>query len=193
MLTCRSSGYDLHLRGVRRWGTIRADRRHTDTYTHRYDHQAHLQGRKVVPGAREGAFRRGRQLPLRPARACKVVIGPLLEFQPQKNTPPYFNGPYRTAMEHYADFFDHAMQQNLAGTRSVAERDVDDYLIALEAKSLVLGCEELGEGPWYMKHADDHKGDHFLFTDDGELSGVIDWDWCVASGDALRLYLSADM
>ena len=128
-----------------------------------------------------------------PLEPGKVVIGPLLEFQPQSSTPPYFKGPYRTAMEHYADFFDHAMQQILAGIRSVAERDVDNYLIALEAKSLVLGCEELREGPWYMKHADDHVGDHFLFTDDGELSGVIDWDWCVGSNDALRLYLSANM
>jgi hypothetical protein len=113
-----------------------------------------------------------------PLEPDKVVIGPVVEFWPQTGEPPFYKGPYKTAMEHYADFFDTAMEQIAAGTRSLPQHDLDDYLIALEAKSLVMGCKELGEGPWYMKHADD-SGDHFLVTEDGTVSGVIDWDWYV--------------
>jgi len=82
-------------------------------------------------------------------------------------------------MEHYADVFDTAMKHISARTRSLPRRDLDDYLIALEAKTLVMGCEELGEGPWYIKHADDHRGDHFLVNEDCSVSGVLDWDWYV--------------
>lgn len=123
-----------------------------------------------------------------PLQPGKIIIGPVVEFWPRTGESPFYKGPYKTAMEHYADYFDTAMAQIIAGTRSLPELDLDHYLIALQAKSLVMACEDLKEGPWYMKHADD-SGDHFLVTEDGSVSGVIDWDWCVALQRPSSLWL----
>lgn len=108
----------------------------------------------------------------------KFIIGPVVEFDPQTGEPPFYKGPYKDAADHYADYFDTAMKQIVAGTRSWPQFDLDHYLISLEARSLVVACEELRVGPWYMKHADD-RGDHFLVREDGSVAGVLDWDWQV--------------
>jgi hypothetical protein len=106
----------------------------------------------------------------------KIVVGPVMDTVPQLGRTPFFRGPYKTAKERYVDFFDTALKQIIAGTRALAKHNVDDYLIAMEIRSLVSQCKELEDGPWYMKHGED-KGDHFMLREDGSVSGVIDWDW----------------
>ena len=106
----------------------------------------------------------------------KIIVGPVIDMSLQEGKPPFYRGPYKTAKARYVDFFDNAMEKILAGTRSLAEHDVDDYLTALEVKAPVMSCPELDKGPWYMKHGED-KGDHILIREHGTVSGVIDWDW----------------
>jgi hypothetical protein len=35
-------------------------------------------------------------------------------------------------------------------------------------------------GPWYIKHGHD-KGEHYRFDLKGELLGVVNWEWFVAT------------
>lgn len=50
------------------------------------------------------------------------------------------------------------------------------YLLHLEARKLVLGCEEMAKvEPTYICHDDDN-GDHYIMADDGHINGIIDWE-----------------
>lgn len=106
-----------------------------------------------------------------------IIIGPIVSRFVQDNKTPFFHGPFTTARARYIAFFDNAMQQILDGRRTLPEYAVADYLTALEYKTLVLGCQEMDDvGPWYIQHGED-KGDHFLFDEEAQITGVIDWDW----------------
>ena len=105
-----------------------------------------------------------------------IGIGSVISRFVQQEDAPYYHGPFSTARERYIRFFDTAMEQILAGRRTLPQHVLVDYLTALELKTLVSGCKELEHGPWYIKHGED-KGDHFLVDDEGEIKGVIDWDW----------------
>lgn len=91
-------------------------------------------------------------------------------------TPPYHYGPYENTQDQYVKHFDLMMEQILAGDRSLATEAVRDYLIALELRTLVAGCEEMTKSPFYLKHPDE-KGDHVFFDAEGGLTGVLDLDW----------------
>lgn len=106
----------------------------------------------------------------------EVYVGPLTTKFAQLRDPPYFLGPFKTAKEMYTAHFDLEMQQILSGDRGARSEAVKRYLIALEMKSLVEACKELEEGPWYIKHGDDG-GEQQLYTPDGGLTGIVDWDW----------------
>lgn len=107
-----------------------------------------------------------------------VVVGPIIDRVSLSNTAPYFLGPFKTAKDRYMTYFSTMMEQIHDRRRSRPGDELKDYLIALELKTLVEGCAELKEGPWYLKHAED-RGDLFHFLEDGTLSGVLDWDWQV--------------
>jgi hypothetical protein len=114
------------------------------------------------------------------AETGSVVVGPIIDRVNLSNTAPYFLRPYKTAKDRYVTYFSVMMEQIQDGRRSKPGDELEDYLVALELKTLVEGCKELEEGPWYLKHADD-RGDLFHFLDDGTISGVLDWDWYVFS------------
>ncbi|WVW79918.1 hypothetical protein I302_101888 [Kwoniella bestiolae CBS 10118] len=65
------------------------------------------------------------------------------------------------------------------GTKVGPDEEVYTYLVLLELRDIVKNAvsEELdGEGPFYVRHADDH-WEHCLAGEDGEVKGVIDWEW----------------
>lgn len=105
-----------------------------------------------------------------------IDIGPVMTQFVQLAELPFYLGPFPTAKMRYLAFFDTALQQLREGTRAVPQYLLVDYLTALELRSLVEGCAELDEGPWYVKHGED-KGDYFMVDDDGNLTAVLDWDW----------------
>lgn len=105
-----------------------------------------------------------------------ISVGPVITHFIQTDNAPFYHGPFPTAKSRYLKFFDTALEQILAGTRTLPKWMLMDFLTALELKSLILSCSELDDGPWYIKHGED-KGDHFMVDDDGEITGVIDWDW----------------
>jgi hypothetical protein len=106
----------------------------------------------------------------------KIVIGPCMDRVNLSDAPPYFQGPFDTAMDWYVSHYSAIMHQILQGRRAPRGREMELYLVALEIKTLVEGCTEMHIGPWYIKHADD-RGDHVLFDEKNQIAGVIDWDW----------------
>jgi hypothetical protein len=110
------------------------------------------------------------------ANQAEVTIGPCIDQVNLSDAPPYFQGPFDTAMARYVSHYNTIMLQILQGRRAPKGRELELYLVALEIKTLVEGCAEMNVGPWYIKHAED-RGDHILFDEDGQITGVIDWDW----------------
>jgi hypothetical protein len=105
-----------------------------------------------------------------------ITIGPVTSLLVSRRQPPYFHGPFATAKEMYVDQFDTIMRNILNGAHSLPKNRVRDYLLAMEMRMLVSACSELDEGPWYLKHGDD-SAEQLLFTEEGELTGIVDWDW----------------
>lgn len=106
-----------------------------------------------------------------------ISVGPVIDRFIQSGEPPFYHGPFNTPRERYTSVFDTAMKQILDGTRTRPQHALWDYLTALEMKTLLTQCAELdGDEKYYIKHGED-KGDHFMFDEAGEITGVIDWDW----------------
>lgn len=106
-----------------------------------------------------------------------VMIGQIVEEFPPLASAPYYLGPFPTAHARYYAHYDTVMRQILQGSRCTPSRALEEYLIALEMRTLVDGCSELQDaGPYYLKQGED-RGDHVLFDESGSISGVIDWEW----------------
>ena len=107
-----------------------------------------------------------------------ITIGPVIDTFPLLTSYPFFSGPHTTARERYIKHFERRMQLINEDKWCMPSAKLESYLEMLEAKTLVEQCGDNGldEGPFYLKHGEP-KGDHILYTENGEVSGVIDWEW----------------
>jgi hypothetical protein len=107
----------------------------------------------------------------------KVVVGPVMDQFALDPSPPFYHGPFNTAQERYIDSFETIMRHIVDGNWSTSPQDVvHEYLSFLEARTLVQGCDELAQGPWYIQHGDSSCY-QFLSEPGGELTAVLDWEW----------------
>ncbi|WVQ96983.1 hypothetical protein IAU59_004092 [Kwoniella sp. CBS 9459] len=107
-----------------------------------------------------------------------VVVGPLVARGCLRSPdPPYWLGPFTTLQERYLTQIESALRFILVGA-VCPWAPVDAYLWHLELRELVKGCSVLAKRPdkLYIKH-DDARGDHILRDDNGEITGIIDWQW----------------
>ncbi|WWC60077.1 uncharacterized protein I303_102640 [Kwoniella dejecticola CBS 10117] len=117
-------------------------------------------------------------------REAMIHVGPLIERHPAFTTPPYFQGPFRTAKNRWVASIDKRLERILAGVECQPRTEIVLYLIYLEAKQLVEGCAELEDiGPFYIKH-DDDRFDHIRANPDGEVTGILDWEWAYTTNEA---------
>ncbi|WRT65963.1 uncharacterized protein IL334_002914 [Kwoniella shivajii] len=101
-----------------------------------------------------------------------------------KPEPPYFFGPFSTNKERYLTHIDAAL--HYISINALQEtQPIDEYLWHLEIRELVEASKVLSEKPdqLFIKH-DDEKGDHLMVDDDGNIVGVIDWQWAYATTKA---------
>ena len=106
-----------------------------------------------------------------------VAIGPIVEEFPSLSSPPFYLGPFPSPHARYYAYYDTIMRQIIQGQRCVPSRALEEYLVALEMHTLVDACCELQDaGPYYLKQGED-RGDHILFSESGDIGGVIDWEW----------------
>ncbi|WVQ83591.1 hypothetical protein IAT38_005732 [Cryptococcus sp. DSM 104549] len=106
----------------------------------------------------------------------EVTVGPFIERFTTISTPPYFIGPFDTAKECYLAIIDVRLQQTLNRQRYKPSRELLHYLVLLEVRALVQGCDELQEGPWFVRHNEEDTN-CVRVTGKGTISGVIDWKW----------------
>ncbi|WVF70965.1 hypothetical protein IAT40_005761 [Kwoniella sp. CBS 6097] len=112
-----------------------------------------------------------------------VVAGPVIArgaFMTRK--PPYLFGPFSTMQERYLAQVRAALDYAALGALSPWEEPIDVYLWHLELEELISHSEVLAKEPdaVYIKH-DDDKGDIFLFDDQKQLVGILDWEWAFAT------------
>nr|XP_019050154.1 hypothetical protein I302_00575 [Kwoniella bestiolae CBS 10118]OCF29084.1 hypothetical protein I302_00575 [Kwoniella bestiolae CBS 10118] len=114
-----------------------------------------------------------------------LIVGPLIERQPAMTIPPYFAGPFSSVKERYLSTINSRLNACRARTWVEPPRDVEMYLALLELGELVENDEEMGEEgrPFFIRHADDH-WDHTRTQGEGEVTGVIDWEWAYTTNKA---------
>ncbi|WWD08804.1 hypothetical protein V865_006917 [Kwoniella europaea PYCC6329] len=106
-----------------------------------------------------------------------IVIGPLIERHPAYTVPPYFRGPFNTPKERWIATIDNRIALILSRNYCSSNREVKHYLALKAARQLVQNCKQLdNSGPFYIKH-DDDKFDHIKAQADGQVTGILDWEW----------------
>lgn len=105
-----------------------------------------------------------------------TVVGPSISLRFINPDPPYFLGPFRTAGERYLANIDSMLHKLADGDRSHGHPAVR-YLVHLWYRGIITSFPSLwGEEEIMIRHADD-KGDHILSDLEGNLCGIIDWEW----------------
>ncbi|KAI0389071.1 phosphotransferase enzyme family-domain-containing protein [Xylariaceae sp. FL0594] len=87
-------------------------------------------------------------------------------------------GPFTSWEEYHTWSLRLILDQILRGELYPQERAVDTYLIHRFLLDLVPSVvpQTTNDEKFYLKHFDD-KGDHILVDGDGNITGIIDWEW----------------
>ncbi|WWC68365.1 uncharacterized protein I206_102290 [Kwoniella pini CBS 10737] len=112
-------------------------------------------------------------------------VGPLINRNClMKPNSPHFMGPFSTNKERYLALIDTALHLISLNVLK-GKQPVDNYLWHLEMRELVNASRVLNDKPkeLFIKH-DDAKGDHMLMNEDGEITGIIDWEWAYVTTKA---------
>lgn len=103
-------------------------------------------------------------------------VGPSISLRFFHPTSPYFLGPFHTAGERYLANIDLMLNKLEHGDRALGHPAVA-YLVHLWYQHFVTSILSLWVSEEKMiRHADD-QGDHILSDPEGDLSGIIDWEW----------------
>ncbi|WWC60067.1 uncharacterized protein I303_102630 [Kwoniella dejecticola CBS 10117] len=107
-----------------------------------------------------------------------LTVGPHIEKA--KNLicdSPFTSGPFLSAKHRWLYSIECRMRLLLEKREYSPSQELLRFLKLLEMQELVLGCAEMDEGPWYLKHNDLHHGNLRVDEETGQLRGVIDWEW----------------
>ncbi|KAK6907117.1 hypothetical protein I203_101106 [Kwoniella mangroviensis CBS 8507] len=107
-----------------------------------------------------------------------IIIGPLISRHPVYTTPPYNQGPFKTAQDKWLAIIDNKISLILSRNYCTPDRELQEYFMLKQARELVKDCEEMeNPGPFYIKH-DDDRFDHIRAEEEtGEFTGILDWEW----------------
>lgn len=105
-----------------------------------------------------------------------VKVGPSVSLRFFDARPPYFLGPFTTSGERYVANIDLMLPQIAESGTSLGHPAVV-YLVHLWIRDVVMSTPALWtEEAIMLRHADD-RGDHIFLDKEGNLSGLIDWEW----------------
>ncbi|OCF43222.1 hypothetical protein I317_02930 [Kwoniella heveanensis CBS 569] len=112
------------------------------------------------------------------------IIGPLPDTFLCEIEPPYFLGPFKCNRERYVATADYILSNIMSGVL-YPDHAISNYLWHLELREMFLAFDKWGDedGLFYLKHADD-KGDHILANKEGNITGLVDWEWAYATSKA---------
>ena len=105
-----------------------------------------------------------------------VKVGPSVSLRFFEAPPPYFLGPFTTSGERYVANIDLMLSQIGESGTSLGHPAVV-YLVHLWIRDVVTSTPALWvEEEIMLRHADD-RGDHIFLDKEGNLLGLIDWEW----------------
>jgi hypothetical protein len=111
-------------------------------------------------------------------RSGATIIGTMVDQRElTRRDEPFFGGPFLSMREYYLYQIDEVLQSIKAG-QTFREDPVMGYLIHLELRNLVRKTEALddSETDFFLQHPDSHIG-NTLLSEDGDISGLLDWEW----------------
>lgn len=113
-----------------------------------------------------------------------VVVGPMMNTDFLLRSPPYFLGPFKTARSRYLCQIDHVLNAIVSGSQ-YTDNPVSGYLYHLQIREWVSSDPSLAteDAEFFVRHADD-KGDHILVNDQGQVTGIVDWEWAFTTTKA---------
>ncbi|EIW67082.1 hypothetical protein TREMEDRAFT_64951 [Tremella mesenterica DSM 1558] len=90
-------------------------------------------------------------------------------------------GPFKSSRDRFISQIDLILEDIEKGLRFVDDPQTA-YLVHLQVKQWIMEDVTLGveEEEFYIKHADD-KGDHIMVDDEGNITGIIDWEWAYST------------
>ncbi|RXK38985.1 hypothetical protein M231_03715 [Tremella mesenterica] len=102
----------------------------------------------------------------------KIQIGPLIDID---------ICPFKSSRDRFISQIDLILEDIEKGLRFVDDPQTA-YLVHLQVKQWIMEDLTLGveEEEFYIKHADD-KGDHIMVDDEGNITGIIDWEWAYST------------
>ncbi|WWC88189.1 uncharacterized protein L201_003094 [Kwoniella dendrophila CBS 6074] len=123
--------------------------------------------------------------PITNQESGKIEIGGLANYRKLNLIDsPYFVGPFKNNQDRYLSLIDIALDHILNGI--LCQNDpLDGYLFHLQLRELVENCVYLSEEPKevFIRDSDD-TGDNFFGDDEGNFTGVLDWEWAYATTKA---------
>lgn len=109
-----------------------------------------------------------------PARSA--TVGPSVSLRFCDPTPPHFLGPFASSGERYIANIDLMLGQIAKSGTSLGHPAIV-YLVHLWLREVVRSTLSLWvEEEIMLRHADD-RGDHIFLDAEGNISGLIDWEW----------------
>lgn len=110
--------------------------------------------------------------------SARAMVGPSISLRFIKPDLPSFLGPFTTAGERYLANIELMLHKLEGGDVSLGHPALV-YLVHLWYREIVTSMSILWEMEEItIRHADD-QGDHILSDPEGNLRGVIDWEWSV--------------
>ncbi|KAF2218455.1 hypothetical protein BDZ85DRAFT_323144 [Elsinoe ampelina] len=104
-------------------------------------------------------------------------------------------GPFQSDEEYYTGYIQHYLDLIAAGQLYVNYPDIAFRFYHTMLAAVPLLCTPSRVPAFYIKHVDD-KGDHIMIDDQGNITGIIDWQFarCVPASEAFGAsYLTANM
>ncbi|WVF70958.1 hypothetical protein IAT40_005753 [Kwoniella sp. CBS 6097] len=120
-----------------------------------------------------------------PRATMTYIVGPLVDWFISEEAPPYFIGPFKSNRERYLATIDFVLRKIENGVLS-PDDPIGVYLWHLEMMEIINKYAKWGEednGPYYLKHGDD-KGDHILIDEEGNITGILDWEFAYTTTKA---------
>jgi len=106
----------------------------------------------------------------------KVAVGPLFPQTRSQVVRTWF-GPFKSTADRYIAQIDHVLDQ-VAKKLFVPPDSEKVVLLHSALKTMIMNSPVLREEPgeYYISHQDPF-GDHIMTTEDGHITGLIDWEW----------------
>ena len=112
----------------------------------------------------------------------KLYVGPLVKGRAASSKAALFLGPFESQAHRYLSAIDEKLQNWSAAAGPCGQSPIVTYLIQREVREMIAQDEEMNQAATctYIRH-EELAPHNFMVDDEGSITAVIDWDWCVSA------------